>query len=87
MELLNQTKPCEECAGSGSTIAGTCEKCGGSGVVIDSAVPEILKKHGMERAKMAQCATEIYSHFKGKVRESYERGVVDGKAEQKQDEK
>jgi len=83
--FLNQTMTCEDCKGTGkdSEKEATCGMCKGSGAVIDSVIPNIIKKFapGIDRSKLPEIMDAIFNHIQKKIDDSYERGKLDGKSE------
>jgi hypothetical protein len=87
-EYINQTMTCEDCQGAGFTEQEgkmvPCKKCWGSGAVIDSVIPEIIKKYvpAIDRSALPKITDEIFRHIAFKLNDTYKRGKLDGKAEQ-----
>lgn len=89
-DVLNATKDCPICKRTGSvedknSTSGTkeCEACKGMGAVLDNFIPDLLVEYYPEakRSDMAKTAGKIYKHYENKLKESYERGKVDARAE------
>jgi len=86
---LNQTINCDACLGTGKikNEAGEdieCNICGGRGIVVDSVIPNIVKKYVPEirRIEIPRMMIEIFDHIGSKLKDSYDRGYFDGKADQ-----
>ena len=83
-DLLNYSRPCSECEGTGKIKDEVCKKCEGNGVQLDNRVAEtVLKYYPGDRAKMAQCVKELYEIQGVKLEEAYVRGKADGKVGEK----
>lgn len=87
-EMLNYSRNCQVCDGTGKVNDEPCATCNGTGAVLDSRVMDAIIKHidtgqiigGREaRAVAARTAEEIYKIYEDKLDEAYQRGMRDGK--------
>lgn len=86
-ELLNRTKQCIECKGTGfvdnqnnTTEAKImCQTCNGSGMILDSFITDEMIKNGIKGKAMVEFAEKIYTHYAQKLYDAYQRGISESK--------
>lgn len=89
-ELLNRTMQCAKCGGTGlvedkesTATQKMCEICAGTGIVLDSFITDLMIENGIKGKAMVKFAEAVFKHYEGKLQDSYNRGIEDGKAEGK----
>lgn len=90
--MLSSTITCDECKGMGKKKTGVqdsngkdeellCQGCQGSGVVVDNVVGDLIRKNypSADRSLLPTVMTAIFKHYEKKLKDSYDRGLRDGK--------
>lgn len=92
--MMNQTKTCPDCSGAkkleinGEQKEDTCKTCHGTGMVSDNRVADFLKETLSEMIgktdtlkTLPYILDRIYQIYEIKLKEAYDSGYKDGKAE------